>query len=78
MPAKLPVYLVGFAWRGTAIDRALSAYLGQLVAPKPKARPTPTGSFAPAPTVADTDALSEDELAALLANSLDALDVRNR
>jgi hypothetical protein len=30
MPNRFTVYLVGFAWRGQAIDRALEAYLGDL------------------------------------------------
>jgi hypothetical protein len=36
MPARFPVYVVGFAWRGTSIDRALSAYLGDVYRARPR------------------------------------------
>jgi hypothetical protein len=36
MPAKFVVRLVGFAWRGTAIDHALSSYLADLYRNQPR------------------------------------------
>ena len=36
MPARFTVHLVGIAWRGTAIDRALTAYLTDLFTDRPR------------------------------------------
>jgi hypothetical protein len=44
MPARFTVHLVGLAWRGTAIDRALSAYLSDLFRDTPRAVPLPGGA----------------------------------
>jgi hypothetical protein len=43
MPARFTVYLVGFAWRGLAIDRALEAYLGDLYGDQARAVALATG-----------------------------------
>jgi len=36
MPRRFTVHLVGFGWRGTSIDRALSAYLSDLFRARPR------------------------------------------
>ena len=43
MPARFTVYLVGFAWRGLAIDRALDAYLSDLYGDQSRAVALATG-----------------------------------
>jgi hypothetical protein len=43
MPASFTAYVVGFAWRGTAIDRALATYLSDLFFEKPRAIPLSDG-----------------------------------
>jgi hypothetical protein len=47
MPATFVVRLVGFAWRGAAIDAALSAYLADLFGSRARVLTLPGSAFAP-------------------------------
>ena len=44
VPAKVPVYVVAFAWRGQAIDRALAAYWDDLYGSGTRAIALPDGT----------------------------------